>query len=126
MENLVDSEAFQQTLKSITTAEDMIRIFAQNGVEITAEDAEKFLQGRAKALEEDELAVDELDAVAGGKRADASSTVLQMVQWAEQRSLTAVSFTGSATLTADCSVNSHSRDVPFPETEKAPVIHESE
>ena len=67
MENLVDSEAFQKTLKSITTAEDMIRIFAQNGLEITAEDAEKFLQGRAKALEEDELAVDELDAVAGGK-----------------------------------------------------------
>ena len=29
--------------------------------------AEKILQGRAKALEEDELAVDELDAVAGGK-----------------------------------------------------------
>ena len=67
MEELFDSEAFQQTLKSITTAEDMIRIFSENGVEITAEDAEKFLQGRAKALEEDELAVDELDAVAGGK-----------------------------------------------------------
>ena len=67
MEELFDSEAFQQTLKSITTAEDMTRIFDQNGVEITAEDAEKFLQGRAKALEEDELAVDELDAVAGGK-----------------------------------------------------------
>lgn len=67
MEELFDSEAFQQSLKSITTAEDMIRIFSENGVEITAEDAEKFLQGRAKALEEDELAVDELDAVAGGK-----------------------------------------------------------
>lgn len=67
MEELFDSEAFQQTLKSITTAEDMIRIFAQNGVEITAEDAEKFLQGRAEALENDELADDELDAVAGGK-----------------------------------------------------------
>lgn len=67
MEELFDSEAFQQTLKSITTVEDMIRVFAENGLEITAEDAEKFLQGRAEALENDELADDELDAVAGGK-----------------------------------------------------------
>lgn len=67
MEELLDSEAFQQTLRTASTAEDMIRVFAENGVEITAEDAEKFLQGRAEALENDELADDELDAVAGGK-----------------------------------------------------------
>ena len=67
MEELFDSEAFQQTLKTVSTSEDMIRIFAENGVEIAAEDAEKFLQGRTKALENDELADDELDAVAGGK-----------------------------------------------------------
>lgn len=67
MEELFDSEAFQQTLKEVSTVEDMIRVFAENGLEITAEDAEQFLQGRKEGLESDELAVDELDAVAGGK-----------------------------------------------------------
>ena len=45
----------------------MIRVSAENGVQISAADAEAFLQGRAEALENDELADDELDAVAGGK-----------------------------------------------------------
>ena len=67
IEELFDSEAFQQTLKEVSTVEDMIRVFAENGLEITAEDAEQFLQGRKEGLEKDELAVDELDAVAGGK-----------------------------------------------------------
>lgn len=67
MEQLFDDQAFQNNLKLISNAEEMVHFFSENGVEISEEDAEEFLKGRREALVRDELDMDMLDAVTGGK-----------------------------------------------------------
>ena len=67
LEELFGSQEFVGALKAAGKAEEVVRLFAANGVEVSTEEAEKFLEGRTDGVQSGELNVDELDAVAGGR-----------------------------------------------------------
>lgn len=66
LEELFNDQKFMDALKAADKAEEVVRLFAENGVEVSTEEAETFLEGRAKGAQSGELNEDELDAVAGG------------------------------------------------------------
>ena len=66
LEELFSDQKFVDALGAADKAEEVVRIFAENGVEMSTEEAEKFLEGRADGAQSGELNEDELDAVAGG------------------------------------------------------------
>ena len=66
LEELFSNQEFVNALGAADKAEEVVRIFAENGVEMSTEEAEKFLEGRANGAQSGELNEDELDAVAGG------------------------------------------------------------
>lgn len=67
LEELFGSQEFVDALKAAGKAEEVVRLFAANGVEVSTEEAEKFLKGRTDGVQSGELNADELDAVAGGR-----------------------------------------------------------
>ena len=66
LEELFSDQKFVDALGAADKAEEVVRIFAENGVEMSTEEAEKFLEGCANGAQSGELNEDELDAVAGG------------------------------------------------------------
>lgn len=67
LEELFGDQEFVDALKAAGKAEEVVRLFAANGVEVSTEEAEKFLEGRTNGVQSGELNADELDAVAGGR-----------------------------------------------------------
>ena len=54
LEELFSNQEFVNALGAADKAEEVVRIFAENGVEMSTEEAEKFLEGR-KAKEENKV-----------------------------------------------------------------------
>lgn len=67
LEELLSNQKFIDALGAADKAEEVIRIFAEQDVEVTKEDAEALLAARDKATE-GELNEDALDSVAGGSK----------------------------------------------------------
>lgn len=67
LEELFDNQEFVNALKKIRTSEELVRFFAANGVAISAEDAQSYLNGVEEGRDADELDPEMLDMVAGGK-----------------------------------------------------------
>lgn len=65
LEELFSDQKFMDALKAAGKAEEVVRLFAENGVELSKGDAEALLAARDKAPE-GELSEDALDGVAGG------------------------------------------------------------
>ena len=65
LEELFGNQKFVDALKAARKAEEVVRLFAANGVEVSTEGAEAFLADRDKASD-GELSEDALDAVSGG------------------------------------------------------------
>jgi len=65
IENLLNSETFMEAASGIQTLEQLQKLFAQNGVELTMEEL-KALTASAGAEANGELSDEELDNVAGG------------------------------------------------------------
>ena len=65
LEELFGDQEFVDALKAAGKAEEVVRLFAANGVEVSAEGAKAFLADRDKASD-GELSEDALDGVAGG------------------------------------------------------------
>ncbi len=67
IEMLLQDEAFLDKMQDATSIEDLVKLFAENGVEITAEEVRDLaVQARSYAHGADELDADALDSVAGG------------------------------------------------------------
>ena len=66
MEERFENQDFLNSLKAAGTPEELVKKFADEGVEVTAEEAEQFLNGRSQVQEDGELDATALDAVAGG------------------------------------------------------------
>lgn len=66
MEELFENQDFLNSLKAAGTPEELVKKFADEGVEVTAEEAEQFLNGRSQVQEDGELDATALDVVAGG------------------------------------------------------------
>ena len=66
MEELFENQDFLNSLKAVGTPEELVKKFADEGVEVTVEEAEQFLNGRSQVREDGELDAAALDTVAGG------------------------------------------------------------
>ena len=81
LEELFGSQEFVDALKAAGKAEEVVRLFAANGVEVSTEGAEAFLADRDKASD-GELSEDALDGVAGGINAfGAAKTGAKFFWW---------------------------------------------
>lgn len=65
LKELFSDQKFVDALEAANKAEEVVRLLAENGIELNTEDAEAFLTARNKASE-GELSEDALDDVAGG------------------------------------------------------------
>ena len=63
---VLESEQFQKEVVSVTTPEDMQKLIASHGVELTVDEVMELCGQIVKAMNSDEISEDELDNVAGG------------------------------------------------------------
>ena len=62
---LQNQESFEQELAQVATPEDMQKLFAKHGVELTLDEVREVVN-QASAQNKDELSAEDLDDVAGG------------------------------------------------------------
>lgn len=80
MDNNIITEELLEKIKSVKSAEEMMALAKENGIEISAEDAEKYYVQLAKT---GELSDDELDNVSGGAcsgNANLLTTIINIFQ----------------------------------------------
>jgi len=63
---LLADETFGKSIEGIETVEGLQKVFAKNGVELTAKEVENICQSVSVYSSEDELGENDLDGVAGG------------------------------------------------------------